>query len=120
MLAVATGAVVQLRFLGGAVGVAITSSYMNSYLNSSLRTILDPDKLLAVMQDIRIIQSLPYELKLNVKQVLVHGYAMQNRILIGFTVAQVLALVLMWRKKTAEDIVRLVIVVRGKGLSKDC
>lgn len=97
-LAVATGAIVRMRFLGGVVGVATTSSYMNSHMNSALRSVLDQPTLHELMQDIRNIQRLPSDLKIHVKQVLAHGYATQNRILIGFMVAQVLVLALVWRK----------------------
>ncbi|KAI1455383.1 putative efflux pump antibiotic resistance protein [Annulohypoxylon moriforme] len=98
-IAVATGAIVQLRFLGGAIGVAITSAYMNSYLKSSLANILSPDTLSAILQDTSVIKGLTPQLQEDVKRTFAHGYATQIRILIGFTAAQLLSIGLIWRKK---------------------
>ncbi|KAI0405659.1 putative efflux pump antibiotic resistance protein [Xylaria palmicola] len=98
-IAVATGAIVQLRFLGGAIGVAITSAYMNSYLKSSLADILSPDMLDAVLQDTSVIMGLNSELQQDVKQIFAYGYATQIRILIGFTAVQLLSISLLWQRR---------------------
>ncbi len=95
----ATGAIVQLRFLGGAIGVAVTSAYMNSYLKSSLANVLSPDMLDAVLQDTSVIKGLSSELQEDVKRTFAHGYATQIRILIAFTGVQLLSVGLMWQKK---------------------
>lgn len=94
----ATGAIVQLRFLGGAIGVAITSAYMNSYLKSSLANVLSTETLGAILQDTSVIKGLNSELQRDVKRIFAYGYATQTRILIGFTVMQFLFVGLMWRK----------------------
>jgi hypothetical protein len=72
---------------------------MNSYLKSSLASVLGPDMLDAVLQDTGVIKSLSSGLQENVKQTFAYGYATQIRILIGFTVVQLLSTSLMWQKK---------------------
>ncbi|KAK8053287.1 hypothetical protein PG996_012588, partial [Apiospora saccharicola] len=96
---VATGAIVQLRFFGGAIGVAITSAYMNSYLKSSLSNILAPGLLNAVLQDTSAINGLDRDLQEDTKRSFALGYAIQNRILIGFAAGQLLLIALLWRKR---------------------
>lgn len=98
-LAVATGAIVQLRFLGGAIGVAVTSAYMNSYLKASLANVLSPDMLDAVLKDTSVIKGLASGLQEDAKRIFAQGYATQIRILIGFTAVQLLSIILLWQKE---------------------
>ncbi len=95
--AVATGATLQFRFLGGAVGLAIVSSVMNSYLKSKLKNAIPQKDLEALLQTTSVLTTFdPGSLHL-VREVFAAGYNIQFRIMIGFAAAQFLAGALMWK-----------------------
>ncbi|KAI9842654.1 MAG: hypothetical protein M1837_007021 [Sclerophora amabilis] len=96
---VAMGAVVQFRVMGGAIGLAIVTSVMNSFVKSRLAEILSADQIEAFLQSISMIGTLPPALAEMVRSVLGEGYNLQMKVLIGFAAAQIPAILLMWQKK---------------------
>lgn len=96
--AVATGAIVQFRFLGGVIGLSITSSVMNEYLKTHLATILSSDALAALLQRTEILAKFAPDVQEKVIEVFAQGYDLQYKIITGFAAAQFLAVMLMWKK----------------------
>ena len=98
-LAVASGAIVQFRMMGGAIGLAIVTSYMNSWLTSGLSPILSPDQLGTLLESTDSINTFQPELQTAVRTVFAQGFNEQFKIVIAFTVAQFPATLLLWQKK---------------------
>lgn len=95
--AVATGAIVQFRFLGGAIGLAIGSSIMNSYLKVNLASILSPSELASLLQSIEVLTTFGPEVQQRVREVFVQSYDIQFKVVTGIAAAQFPAAALMWR-----------------------
>ena len=97
--AVVQGAIAQFRYMGAALGVAIMTCVLNSYVSSHLSPLLSSNQINAVLQSITTIEALPAELQLPVRLVFGQAYNLQIRILMGFSIAQFAATLLLWRKK---------------------
>ena len=98
LLAVATGAVIQFRFLGGAIGLSIASSVLNGKLKSELRGVLLSSELTALLQTTEVIKSLSPEKAQRVRQTFVDSYNVQFKIMLGFAAAQVVATAMLLRR----------------------
>jgi hypothetical protein len=96
--AVATGAIIQFRFLGGALGLAIASNVLNGMLKTQLRGVLPPQQLQALLQNTAIIQTLTADQQQTIRTVFAHSYTIQYRIMIGFAAAQFPAAAFLWRQ----------------------
>ncbi|KAL1970237.1 hypothetical protein VTN77DRAFT_5397 [Rasamsonia byssochlamydoides] len=99
-LAVATGAIIQFRFLGGAIGLSIASNVLNGMLKSHLRDVLSPEQLQMLLQDTAIIRTLSIQQQQAILAVFAQSYTIQFRIMIGFAAAQFPAAALLWRRGT--------------------
>ncbi|KUJ10779.1 MFS general substrate transporter [Mollisia scopiformis] len=97
--AVGMGAVIQARPLGGAIGLAVTTTALNSYVKSKLSSILNPDDLSALLQSVQVIEVLPAELQAMTRPIFSEAYDLQMHIMIGFSAAQVLVAAAMWERK---------------------
>lgn len=95
--AVVTGAIVQFRFLGGAIGLAIGSSIMNSFLKVKLAGILSPGELAALLQSTEVLTTFRPEMQQRVREVFVQSYDIQFKVVTGIAAAQFPAAMLMWR-----------------------
>jgi hypothetical protein len=98
-LAVATGALIQFRFLGGAIGLSIASSIMNSMLKSNLKGILPPEVLEHLLNDVGFIKSLGVDVQEIVREVFAKIYRKQFQVMIGFAAVQIPATALMLKKE---------------------
>ncbi|KAJ5391564.1 hypothetical protein N7509_007054 [Penicillium cosmopolitanum] len=94
-LTIATGFVVQLRFLGGALGLAIASNILNGRLAHHLQGILTRHELHLFLENVESIKSLPVYLQDEVKNVFAGSYSTQLRVMIGFAAAQLPAILLL-------------------------
>ncbi|MCJ1263264.1 hypothetical protein MMC22_003134 [Lobaria immixta] len=97
-LAVAAGAIVQFRFLGGVIGLSIASSVMNEYLKTHLAAILPLDELAALLQSTAVLVRFAPNVQQKVLEVFARGYDLQFKILTGFAGAQFLTAMMMWKK----------------------
>lgn len=97
--AVATGATIQFRMLGGAIGLAIATSVMNGWLTSHLSSLLNTGTLNQILQNTEVISTLPAALQVTVRQVFSGGYNLQMRVVTGLAALQFPAIAMMWRKQ---------------------
>lgn len=85
--------------LGGAIGLAIATSLMNSHLKANLASHLSVSQLGALLTSSSSVHSLPLDLQALVRLVFAKGYLLQFRIVTGFCAAQFLATAMMWKRK---------------------
>ena len=97
--AVGMGAVSQLRPMGGAIILAITTSVFNSYTRPRLAEILGPTSGGNSVLSGEFVARLPSDQRDSARAVLAHGYNLQMIVLCAFGAAQIPAALLMWRKK---------------------
>ena len=98
-LAISSGALLQFRVFGGAVGLALASAVMNSYLTSHLSHSIGPEYLAAVLQSTEAIKGFPIDMQMLVLEKFAEGYNLQMKILAGIAGLQVLCVGLLWRGK---------------------
>ena len=75
---------------------------MNNYLTSHLGPLIGADRLALILQTTAEVRNLPPQLQAKTIAVLAQGYNLQMKINVGFSVVQVLAVGLIWRKKQIE------------------
>lgn len=97
--AIAGGALLQFRVFGGALGIAIATTVMNSVLTSRLTHTIGPKKLAAVLQSTTVIRDFPSEMRKSVLDAFADGYNLQMQIMTGFAGVQLLLVGMLWRKK---------------------
>lgn len=98
-LAISSGALLQFRVFGGALGLALASAVMNSYLTSHLSQEIGSEYLGAVLQSTEAIKEFPIGMQRLVLEKFAEGYNLQMKILAGFAELQVLCVGLLWRGK---------------------
>ncbi|KAJ5277304.1 hypothetical protein N7524_003457 [Penicillium chrysogenum] len=94
-LAIATGTVVQIRFLGGAIGLAIASNILNGRLAQRLQGVLTSHELHLFLENVKSIESLSPHLQEAAKSVLASSFNTQLLVMIGFAAAQLPASLLL-------------------------
>jgi len=99
VVAIAGGALLQFRVLGGAIGLAIGSSILNNYLTNHLQNILTPAQFSSLQQSTAEIATFPLEVQDRVASTFLRGYNLQMQVLIGFSALQVLLVSMLWKKK---------------------
>ena len=97
--AVAMGATVQFRMMGGAIGLAVVTSVFNTYTQSKLSEILAPQQMDMVLDAAQTVGTLEPLIRHTVRMVLAKAYRLQLWIVVGTSVAQYLTTLLMWQKK---------------------
>ena len=97
-LAVATGAIIQFRFLGGAIGLSIAANILNSALRNKLSGVLDPETLHLLLDNISVIKTLTPDAQVAVREVFSRAYRTQFLVTVGFAAAQIPAAFLLLRR----------------------
>lgn len=97
--AVSSGALLQFRVFGGALGIAIATTVMNSTLTSRLTHTIGPERLAAVLQNTAAMREFPTEMRKSVLHAFADGYNLQMKILTGLAGVQLVAVGMLWRKK---------------------
>lgn len=92
-------AVLQCRTMGGAIGLAIVTTVLNSYLKSHMSRVLSPEEINALLKTTQAFTALPPYKAETVKTVFASGYNLQMRVMVGFSAAQMPLALLMWQKK---------------------
>ncbi|KAK3321991.1 putative efflux pump antibiotic resistance protein [Apodospora peruviana] len=98
-LAVATGAIIQFRFLGGAIGVSVAGNILNSALKRDLRDVLSQEDLAALLVNIDVIGRLGAEQQHVVRGVFSQAYRTQFLGMLAFAGMQLLASLLLVKFK---------------------
>lgn len=97
-LAISSGALLQFRALGAAIGLGITSATMNNYLSSHLTHILTSEEITQIFHSISSITTFPPEVQLKVLHAFADGYQLQIQIMAAFSGLQVLLVAMFWEK----------------------
>lgn len=92
-------AILQFRTMGGAIGLAVVTTVLNSYIKSHLLGILSSEQINELMKTTQAFALLPPNLAESVKTVFANGYNLQMRVMIGFSAAQIPVALLMWQRK---------------------
>jgi hypothetical protein len=87
--------VVQIRFLGGAIGLAIASNILNGRLAQRLQGVLTSHELHLFLENVKSIESLSPRLQEAAKSVLASSFNTQLLVMIGFAAAQLPASLLL-------------------------
>lgn len=90
---------IQLRSLGGVAGVAAATTILHHYIQSRLSSSLQPQELAALMQTTTAINDFPSDVQLHVREVYAMAYSAQMKLTGAFSVTQLLAVALMWKKE---------------------
>ncbi|OTB00543.1 hypothetical protein M426DRAFT_324209 [Hypoxylon sp. CI-4A] len=98
-MAVAMGAVTQIRVLGGTVGLAISSTILNNHLSSKLPDLLSPTDIEQISDSVQYINTLPEETRDAVRQVFADGYSEQLRVMMYFSAAVWVFAATLWERK---------------------
>lgn len=85
--------------LGGALGIAVMNTVLNSYTNSHLPQLLPGVELSGVLDSASSIELLPLALQLAVREVYGEAYNLQMRVTVAFSAAIFAAIALMWKRK---------------------
>ncbi|KAH8896854.1 drug resistance transporter [Thozetella sp. PMI_491] len=97
-IAVGSSSVVQSRYLGSAVVIAIITAVGNTWLRDELMGVLTPSQIQKLFQSVETIDELPPSLQTVVRGDFVLSFNLQTRIVLGFAVAAVFTCLLMWQK----------------------
>ncbi|KAI1205341.1 putative multidrug resistance protein fnx1 [Annulohypoxylon truncatum] len=97
-LAVASAAGTQFRFLGSALVVSITTAVGNGWIKDQLSSYLTSSQIEQIFQTTATIDKLPEQLQPSVRSTFVRGFNLQMHIVLGFAVASVFSIALMWRR----------------------
>ncbi|KAJ5100127.1 major facilitator superfamily domain-containing protein [Penicillium argentinense] len=95
----AVGIGVQLRMLGGVLGVAASTSILHHYLKSRLSDTIRPGELSALLKTTESIKAFSPEIQFRVHEVYAMAYSMQMKLAGAFSVAQLLAVVMIWKRQ---------------------
>jgi uncharacterized membrane protein YeiH len=92
--------VVQARFLGGAVLIAIITAVGNGYAKDHLldQAILTPSEIEALFQSTQIISTFPPSTQSTVRKIFTEAFNLETKIVLGFAVAAVFTTVMMWQR----------------------
>lgn len=95
---IALGMSLQLRMLGGALGIAIATTILNSHLKSQLPSVLQPEQVSAVLDSVQMVATFPPDVQIQVLEFYAEGYNRQMKAAGAFSVAQLLSAGLLWKK----------------------
>lgn len=90
--------IIQLRMMGSAIGVAVSGSVVNSYLTSNLKGLINESELKTLLRNLSIIPMLPGNVQAVVRETFGEAYAVFVEVIVGLSVAQVLAVAMMWKR----------------------
>lgn len=94
----AVGTVIQFRMLGGALGIAVANTILNSHVLSLLTPIFG-SQVNTLLNEPSSIALAPLALRDQARKAFGESYNLQMRAMIAFSAAQVISIILVWRKK---------------------
>ena len=87
----------QIRWVGGLIGLAVATSVGNNWVQSRLRMQLSPAQLAELLQSINTVDTFPQMLQDTVRSVYADGFKGEMKVVIGFCVAELLFALGMWK-----------------------
>ncbi|KAF9893068.1 hypothetical protein FE257_012479 [Aspergillus nanangensis] len=96
--AVAMGTTLQLRMLGGAIGVAACTTIPHSYLQNHLLGVIPPENIQAVVESSLALKSLPHGMQVETREIFAAAYNLQMKLAGAFSLAQIIGVVLAWKR----------------------
>ncbi|KAI0147457.1 major facilitator superfamily domain-containing protein [Xylariaceae sp. FL1272] len=97
-LAVGSAAGTQFRFLGSAVAVSVTTGVGNGLVRDKLLGQLSPTQLKGIFRSAGMINALPESVIPVVRSTFVEAFNLEMRIVLGFAVASVFTILLVWKR----------------------
>ncbi|OTA55986.1 drug resistance transporter EmrB/QacA subfamily [Hypoxylon sp. EC38] len=98
-MAVAMGAITQIRVLGGTIGLAISSTVLNNHLSSNLPALLSLQDIEQISDSVQYINTLPDATRDAVRQVFADGFREQLRVMMYFSAVVWVFAVTLWERK---------------------
>jgi hypothetical protein len=95
---IALGIGIQLRMLGGVLGVAAAAAILSHYVEGRLSSVLQAGELAALLKSTEAIRTFSPEVQIRVREVYAVAYSMQMKMCGGFSAAQLLAVAMIWKK----------------------
>ncbi|KAM7215801.1 Major facilitator superfamily domain containing protein [Rhypophila decipiens] len=100
---VAFGSITQIRVLGGLIGIAVGQALLNAQLTTSeLTSVLSPEKLASLLKSTGAIEGFTPEEKDATARAYGEAFNAQNRVMLGFGAAGLLACLGAWKRKPVE------------------
>ncbi|KAL2864859.1 uncharacterized protein BJX67DRAFT_389704 [Aspergillus lucknowensis] len=96
---IALGTGPQSRMLGGAPGVTVATTILNEHLQSVLGSFISQEQLNAVLETPQAISLLGPGVQVQVRRVFAAAYNLQMKAAGGFSAAQILAVLLVWKRR---------------------
>ena len=84
------------------MGLSIVTSVMKSSIRSKLSAYLSSDSINTILQSAAAINLLPSALQYQTRSLFAQQYNLQMRVVIGFTVAQFLTSLLIWKNTASK------------------
>lgn len=94
----AIGAGVQARMLGGSVGIAVVNSVWVNYVRRHLESILTEADIDTLLTDTKSLRGFPTAVQEAFRVVCSDAYNLQMLVTLGFSAAQVIVMVALWRR----------------------
>ena len=85
--------------MGGAIGLAIVTTVLNSYVKSHLADTLSSSQIDGLLRTTETFATLAPDVAETARTVFGNAFNIQMRIMIGFSAAQIPTVLLMWQKK---------------------
>lgn len=98
-LAVAMGAIAQLRMMGGVIGLAIVTTAFNGLVKSRLGRFLSTEQINDLLEFANSSLSYPADTQDRFRIIFAEGYSLQMKIMTGFAAAQLLSTLFIWQSK---------------------
>lgn len=96
---IAMGTATQGRQVGGALGVAIATTILNTHLSDKLASFLNPEHVEAIKDTAQAIDSLPEAVQIDVRRTFAEAYNMQMKMVGAFALAQIIVVGMVWKKR---------------------
>ncbi|KAI9934830.1 hypothetical protein MW887_000447 [Aspergillus wentii] len=96
---IAIGIALQLRMLGGVLGIAITNSVLNAYTKSHLPRLIPAADLSALHDSAKALDYFPLATQAAVRAVYGAAFNKQMQVVGGFSAAQLVFTLIMWQKQ---------------------
>ena len=85
--------------MGGAVGLAIVTSILNSSVSSNLSEFLTPQQVQSLLDTSSALAGFPPDIQAKIQSAFADGYNTQLKVLAGLAAAQLPSSLIMWQKK---------------------